>query len=117
MRARNGEDFFTPTSTLRPESENHAPNPLLPEGLGATIDLRTWERPVIFRVLAAGGPVEEEEMRRTFNLGVGLVAVVSKEAGSSALAALTGAGERAWPLGEVIHVGDVPFEERVRFVA
>jgi phosphoribosylformylglycinamidine cyclo-ligase len=90
---------------------------VLPDGLGARIDLRTWDRPAIFRVIAAGGPVEEDEMRRTFNLGVGLVAVVAKEAASPALAALAGAGERAWPMGEVIRVGDVPFEERVRLSA
>jgi phosphoribosylformylglycinamidine cyclo-ligase len=88
---------------------------VLPEGLGARVELGSYARPAIFEVIARGGPVEEEEMRRTFNLGVGLVAVVAGEAKEAAIAALSGAGETAWVLGEVIEVGDVAYEERVRF--
>jgi phosphoribosylformylglycinamidine cyclo-ligase len=69
----------------------------------------------VFQALQQGGPIEEAEMRRTFNLGVGLVAIVEKGAADRAIETLTGAGERAWTLGEVVSVGDVPFEERVRF--
>lgn len=87
---------------------------VLPDGLGVRLDPATWERPAVFRVIAAGGPVEEAEMRRTFNLGVGLVAVVAREAADRAVATLGAAGERAWVAGEVIEVGDVEFEERVR---
>jgi phosphoribosylformylglycinamidine cyclo-ligase len=88
---------------------------VLPEGLGARVELGSYERPAIFRVIADGGPVEEAELRRTFNLGVGLVAVVAREAVDRALAALHAAGERAWVFGEIVAVGDVPFEERVEF--
>ncbi|MGK4008726.1 phosphoribosylformylglycinamidine cyclo-ligase [Sorangium sp. So ce1036] len=88
---------------------------VLPDGLGARLDLGSYERPAVFQVLQRGGPVDEAEMRRTFNLGVGLVAVVEKGAADRAIEALAGSGERAWVLGEVISVGDVPFEERVRF--
>jgi phosphoribosylformylglycinamidine cyclo-ligase len=88
---------------------------VLPDGLGVRLDLGTYERPAVFRVIARGGPVDEAEMRRTFNLGVGLVAIVERGAAEGALAALAGAGERAWALGEVIRVGDVAFEDRVRF--
>ncbi|MCC6555861.1 MAG: phosphoribosylformylglycinamidine cyclo-ligase [Polyangiaceae bacterium] len=88
---------------------------VLPEGLGARLDLSTFERPAVFRVIERGGPVDEPELRRTFNLGVGLVAFVARGAGERAIAAFNGAGERAWRLGEVIRVGDVEFEERVRF--
>ncbi|WP_437876354.1 phosphoribosylformylglycinamidine cyclo-ligase [Sorangium sp. So ce513] len=88
---------------------------VLPDGLGAQLDLGSYQRPAVFQVLQRGGPVEEAEMRRTFNLGVGLVAVVEKGAADRAIEALAGSGERAWVLGEVVSVGDVPFEERVRF--
>jgi phosphoribosylformylglycinamidine cyclo-ligase len=88
---------------------------VIPEGLGARIDLGSYERPAIFRVIAEGGPVDEDEMRRTFNLGVGLCAVVAPEGAATALSALGAAGERAWVLGEIVEVGDVPYEERVRF--
>ena len=89
---------------------------VLPEGLGARVDLGSYARPAIFDVIAKGGPVEEDEMRRTFNLGVGLVAVMARECAEQAIAALRGAGETAWLLGEVIEVGDVAYEDRVRFV-
>jgi phosphoribosylformylglycinamidine cyclo-ligase len=86
---------------------------VLPDGLGARLDLRSYERPPLFAWLAANGPVEEAEMRKTFNLGVGVV--VPKPSVARALQVLEESGERAWQLGEVIHVGDVPFEERVMF--
>ncbi|MGK3969999.1 phosphoribosylformylglycinamidine cyclo-ligase [Sorangium sp. So ce118] len=88
---------------------------VLPDGLGARLDLGSYQRPAVFQVLQRGGPVEEAEMRRTFNLGVGLVAVVEKGAADRAIEALAASGERAWVLGEVVSVGDVPFEERVQF--
>jgi phosphoribosylformylglycinamidine cyclo-ligase len=88
---------------------------VLPDGLGARLDLGSYERPTIFQVIAEGGPVEEDEMRRTFNLGVGLVAVVAKVGARPAIEALHAAGEKAWVLGEVIEVGAVAYEERVQF--
>ncbi|UQA60225.1 phosphoribosylformylglycinamidine cyclo-ligase [Polyangium aurulentum] len=88
---------------------------VLPDGLGARVHLDAFERPAIFRVIGERGPVEEAEMRRTFNLGVGLVVVVAPEAAGAALAALQGAGEEAFRLGEVIASGDASFEERVVF--
>ena len=89
---------------------------VLRDGLGARIDLNVFDRPAVFRVIAEGGPVEEVEMRRTYNLGVGLVVVVSPDSEAQALNVLRAAGEQAFRLGEVIDVGaDVEFEERVRF--
>jgi phosphoribosylformylglycinamidine cyclo-ligase len=87
----------------------------LPEGLGVRLDLAAYKRPAIFDVIARGGPVEEDEMRRTFNLGVGLVAIVAPEAADRALEVLRGAGETAWIFGEVIDAAEVAFEERVQF--
>lgn len=89
---------------------------VLGEGLGVRLDLTAYERPELFRIIAEHGPVEEGEMRRTFNLGVGMVVIVGKSGAERALRALSAAGERAWIFGEVISVGDVAFEERVRFL-
>src|SRR4029079_2910175 len=61
---------------------------VLPDGLGVELDLGSSARPAIFRLIAEGGPVEEAEMRRTFNLGVGLVAVVAPDVEQAALEAL-----------------------------
>jgi phosphoribosylformylglycinamidine cyclo-ligase len=66
------------------------------------------ERPPLFGLIARGGPVEEPEMRRTFNLGVGLCAVVTAEAAPRAIEALAGAGERAWLAGEIAAAAGEP---------
>ena len=48
---------------------------VLPEGLGATIDPSSWERPEVFRWLADSG-VAEDELRRVFNIGIGYCAII-----------------------------------------
>jgi phosphoribosylformylglycinamidine cyclo-ligase len=68
--------------------------------------------PAIFELIARGGPVETAEMRRTFNLGVGLIALVAADAADKAISALTLAGERAWLLGAVESAAGEP---RVEF--
>jgi len=88
---------------------------VLPAGLAADIDLGSYARPAIFRLIEHAGPVDEAEMRRTFNLGVGMVAVVRPSAAERALDALRTAGEQAWVLGRVS--GAEPAEPAyVRFV-
>ncbi len=74
---------------------------VLPEGTIAQIRM-SHERPKIFDVIERGGPVDPEEMFKTFNLGVGLIAVVRAEARERALATLTAAGERAWHFGALV---------------
>lgn len=51
---------------------------ILPEGCELDVDWSSWERPEIFKLIKNTGNVPEEDMRRTFNLGIGLVAVVSE---------------------------------------
>lgn len=75
---------------------------ILPEGLGAELDLDSYERPALFQWLAKTGPVDESEMLRTFNLGVGLCIVVPPKAEADALRALHTAGESAWRLGHIV---------------
>ncbi len=74
---------------------------VLPEGLGACLDAASWMLPPIFARIAREGPVAVDELRRTFNLGVGLCAVVPAAEAGAAVAALEGAGESAWVLGRV----------------
>lgn len=50
---------------------------VLPSGLGARIRLDSWTPPPLFRLIQRGGGVPEEEMYRTFNMGIGMVAVVA----------------------------------------
>ena len=51
----------------------------LPEGLRAEIDYNSWERPEIFNVIQKAGEIEEEEMRKVFNLGIGFCLIVPPE--------------------------------------
>jgi len=74
---------------------------VLPAGVAARVRL-DHERPAVFQLIAKGGPVEEMEMRRTFNLGIGLVAIVEKTSVDAAIAALGAASERAWVLGDIV---------------
>lgn len=74
----------------------------LPGTVDAVVDTSSWTPPVVFRVLAEAGGVPENEMFRTFNMGVGLVAIVGHESAERVLAALREHGCDAWPLGEVV---------------
>ena len=85
---------------------------VLPEGMAARVDADSWERPALFRWLQEQGRVPEAEMWRTFNCGVGLVAVVPPEQADAAIRLLADHGETAWRLGEVVAVA--PDEPRVR---
>ena len=60
----------------------------LPAGLGAAIDRGTWRVPAVFRVLADLGAVPEDDQWDTWNMGIGLVAIVSAETADAALRAL-----------------------------
>ena len=73
---------------------------VLPSGTFAEVRL-SYPRPALFDVIARGGPVVEDEMRRTFNLGVGLIVVVEAAAAERTLRALSAQGEKAWLLGKV----------------
>jgi phosphoribosylformylglycinamidine cyclo-ligase len=79
-----------------------------PDGLAARIDLASWERPPVFGWLASLG-VEEEEMRRVFNLGLGYAVVVADGTTDLALATLEKAGEKPWIAGRVVEGEGVRF--------
>lgn len=74
---------------------------VLPDGLGAHVDTHTWTRPPIFDWLAERGPVASDDMWRTFNMGIGMVAVVAHDAVSDAIAHLRDRGVDAPALGIV----------------
>ena len=72
---------------------------VLPDGLGARVDLGSWRVPNVFRLLGQGGGVAEREMYRVFNMGVGMIVVVAPENEAEVLSAL---GEGAWRIGAVV---------------
>ncbi|OWU72646.1 phosphoribosylformylglycinamidine cyclo-ligase [Marinibacterium profundimaris] len=74
---------------------------ILPEGLGAEIDLGSWKLPPVFAWMQGAGGIAEAEMLKTFNCGIGMVLVVAADR-AEALADLLGeAGETVHRLGEV----------------
>jgi phosphoribosylformylglycinamidine cyclo-ligase len=77
------------------------PPRMLPKHLTCKFDWAAWERPPLFKWLAEAGPVEEEEMRRTFNCGLGLVLCVAKADAEAVVSALKASGESAWIVGEL----------------
>ena len=81
---------------------------VIPEGLGARIDLDRILVPPVFGWIARAGGIEEGEMLRTFNCGVGMVAVVAAETVGDVLSALRTEGLVPAVIGEVVRQVDGP---------
>ncbi|MBF0179636.1 MAG: phosphoribosylformylglycinamidine cyclo-ligase [Magnetococcales bacterium] len=75
---------------------------ILPDGNSVIMDQKRWSRPAIFDLLQQLGNIEEAEMRRTFNCGLGMIAVVAEHEADAALASLRASGEEAWAVGHVV---------------
>ncbi len=73
----------------------------LPQGLTAYVEMDKFSRPPIFDLIQRLGNVADEEMQRTFNLGLGMVLVVGQEDCEAAMAKLSAAGEEPIVVGEV----------------
>jgi phosphoribosylformylglycinamidine cyclo-ligase len=74
----------------------------LPDGLDAEIDLSSWTPPSVFVWLARSAGIAEREMLRTFNCGLGLMAVVAVDKAEAAVAAFNANGESAHVVGRLI---------------
>jgi phosphoribosylformylglycinamidine cyclo-ligase len=83
---------------------------VLPAGLGARIQRSSWTPPPLFRLIQQGGAVPEEEMYRTFNMGIGMVAVVSPADLHEVEHSLERRGEVSVLIGTVAEGGGVQFE-------
>ncbi|MEM0963756.1 MAG: phosphoribosylformylglycinamidine cyclo-ligase [Bacteroidota bacterium] len=75
---------------------------IVPDGLALDVDWDAWRRPALFRLIQEVGEVPEDDMRRTFNLGVGLVVVVPEASRQRALTVLGALGEPAFEIGRVV---------------
>ncbi|MCJ0902995.1 phosphoribosylformylglycinamidine cyclo-ligase [Rhodococcus sp. ARC_M6] len=83
---------------------------VMPKGLVAELDRGTWSPAPIFAMIAQRGRVERAEMEQTFNMGVGMVAVVAPEDVDRALAVLTARHIDCWTLGSIKKASDVAAE-------
>ena len=78
---------------------------ILPRGLDAVIDLAGWQVPPLFTHLQQLGNVTEDEMFRTFNMGIGMIAVIPAEDVKKAKAILNRANERHFIIGRIVSRG------------
>lgn len=86
---------------------------VLPPSVDAVVDAGAWQWPPVFRVLRRAGAVSLGEMRRVFNLGLGMIAIAARGDVEAALGAAHGAGVDAYVVGEVRPgTGRVTFSER-----
>jgi phosphoribosylformylglycinamidine cyclo-ligase len=74
---------------------------VLPEGLGAEIDLGAWSLPPVFRWMAETTGMSEPELLKTFNCGIGMIAVVAADRADAIEALLVHAGETVTRMGHV----------------
>jgi phosphoribosylformylglycinamidine cyclo-ligase len=74
---------------------------MLNDSLGFEVDYDAFPRPAVFEWLAKEGGIEEAEMRRTFNCGIGMIAAVAAENAEGVVNSLRAAGEEAWVVGRL----------------
>ena len=75
---------------------------VLPEGLGARVRRGSWEVPAVFRLIQRGGEVADDEMYRTFNMGIGMVVCVSPADLHEVEHSLERRGETSFVIGSVV---------------
>ncbi|WP_030547661.1 phosphoribosylformylglycinamidine cyclo-ligase [Streptomyces albus] len=78
---------------------------VIPDGLHATVDRATWTPAPVFDLVGTAGSVAREELEKTLNMGVGMIAVVAPEGADAALATLADRGVDAWVCGEITERG------------
>ncbi len=87
---------------------------VLPKGLKAVIDGNSWQWPEIFNWLQTQGNVEQYEMYRTFNCGVGMILVIPEAETEVVLSELKASGEKAWLLGNIESAGEQEVQVEIR---
>lgn len=75
---------------------------ILPDGCAVNIRRGAWPIPPVFKLIETAGGVERAEMLRTFNMGIGMVAVVSAAEAGALMNDLAGRGEKSFLIGEVV---------------
>jgi hypothetical protein len=81
---------------------------VLPKGLGARIDLTVVPVLPVFKWLAAAGKIAQDEMLRTFNCGIGMIAIAAPDKAAAVCAAFNAAGDKARVIGNVVRAAGEP---------
>ncbi|ABL71992.1 phosphoribosylformylglycinamidine cyclo-ligase [Paracoccus denitrificans] len=87
---------------------------VLPEGLGAQVDLDSFSLPPVFDWLAEAGGIAEAEMLKTFNCGIGMILAVAADRAAAIEALLKAEGETVFRLGQVSPGAGVGYSGRLR---
>lgn len=74
---------------------------VLPAGLGVKIEMGSWEMHPLFPLIQAKGDIDESEMYKTFNMGIGFILVVDAGDADAVIQTIEGMGEKAWTIGAV----------------
>ena len=74
---------------------------VLPDNVMAAIDSKSWEAPPVFAWLQQHGQIDDQEMARTFNCGIGMVVIVAKQHADTTTRFLLDAGETVFTIGEI----------------
>ena len=82
---------------------------VLPKGIGVEVDVTTWPQLPVFGLLQKWGNVDWPEMYRTFNMGIGMILLVSAQDAENIQADLAAKGEKSYIIGEVVE-GDQTVE-------
>jgi phosphoribosylformylglycinamidine cyclo-ligase len=90
---------------------------VLPKGMAANIDLPSIHALPVFQWLAQAGNIEEAEMLRTFNCGIGMIVVIAADQADAAIEALRLAGERAAPIGEIASGDGVRYSGKLKLAS
>jgi phosphoribosylformylglycinamidine cyclo-ligase len=83
---------------------------VIPKGLCAKIDRQSWKIPLIFNWLQTHGHIEQAEMWRTFNCGIGMAVIVSSNDKETAIRYLQNSGETVFEIGEIIGNTEQPIQ-------
>jgi phosphoribosylformylglycinamidine cyclo-ligase len=75
---------------------------IIPKGLSLSINWEAWEIPPILKLIQQTGSIEINEMREVFNLGIGLIAIVSKDESEKLIEYCNSKNEKAILMGEVV---------------
>jgi phosphoribosylformylglycinamidine cyclo-ligase len=75
---------------------------ILPDGLGLVIDRAAWEVPPLFRLIEKKGGIADEEMCKTFNMGIGMIVAIGPERSDAAIRLLEEEGETVFEIGRVV---------------
>ena len=75
---------------------------VIPKGLGIDINKNSWEKSAIFKIIESFNAVDERELHKSFNMGIGLVLIVDKENANEIVDYINTTDEKAYIIGEVV---------------